>query len=61
MRYFFVIVWKFYEINYMKNNEIIGFDDGHQANKNEQHGLLIFNEFLRLHHILIMAFSMQFS
>ena len=42
-------------------NKIKGFDDGRQANKNEQHGLLIFNEFLGLHHILIMAFTMQFS
>ena len=52
---------EFYEINDMKNNKIKGFDDGHQANKNEQNGLLIFNEFLGLHHILIMAFTMQFS
>ena len=52
---------EFYEINHMKNNKIKGFDDGRQANKNEQHGLLIFNEFLGLHHILIMAFTMQFS
>lgn len=61
MRYFLVIALKFCEINHMKSNKIIGLDDGRQANKNEQHGLLIFNEFLALHHILIMAFTMQFS
>ena len=52
---------EFYEINDMKNNKIKGFDDDRQANKNEQHGLLIFIEFLGLHLILIMAFTMQFS
>ena len=57
MRYFLVIVLKFCEINHMKSNKIIAFDDGRQAKKNEQHGLLIFNEFLGLHHILIMVFD----
>lgn len=57
MRYFLVIALKFCEINHMKSNKIIGFDDGRQANKNEQHTLLIFDGFSALHHILIMVFD----
>lgn len=57
MRYFLVIVLKFCEINHMKSNEIIGFDDDYHANKNEQNGLLIFDGLAALHHILIMVFD----
>ena len=33
VRYFLLIALKFCEINHMKSNKIIGFDDGHHVNK----------------------------